>query len=108
TDLKLAIQCPCKVARGPPQTEQRMEPDQSKKNATEMAEMLDKSDRANIDVLGGAFHTLAHPIKSGAMNVAVAAFTVPLAVFGNLANNIVRLRLAADRRKAMVEDLAKQ
>jgi hypothetical protein len=76
-------------------------------SAAELADLLDKSDRAHIDVLGGALHTLAHPIESGALGVAVAAITVPLTGFGYIANNFVRLRLAAGRRKDVVDEIMK-
>jgi hypothetical protein len=86
-----------------------MEQDPSKRaSSAELADMLDKSDRAHIDVLGGALHTIAHPIKSGALNLAVAAITVPLTGFGYVANNLVRLSLAADRRKDVVDEIVKK
>ena len=77
-------------------------------SAAELSDLLDKSERAHIDALGGALHTIAHPIKYGAESVAVAGFTLALTGFGYLATNLVRLSLAADRRKALVDDLMKK
>lgn len=79
-----------------------------KKSPAEFAELLDKSDRASIDVLGGALHTIAHPVRSGALNVAVAVITLPIAGFGHLANNLVRLSLAADRRQEAIDERMKK
>jgi hypothetical protein len=83
-----------------------MEPNKPYDQA-ELAEALDKADRAYIDAMGMSLNTLTHPTKAGVLNVAVAAVTLPIFGFSHLLNNLVRVSVAVGRSKETIAELAK-
>jgi hypothetical protein len=77
-------------------------PEAPKKTLAEQAQSLADADRAYMDGIGGSMHTVAHPFRYGWRNARVAVYCIFGYGFCALANNLVRLSVAAQIRKTTI------
>jgi hypothetical protein len=77
-----------------------------RKSPTERAEALAAADEMYIDGVGGCMHTVAHPVKYGILNAAVAAASIPLFGLNAIANTAARIVVAAESRDTKIVDAA--